>query len=565
MIKKITWFYTAALLLGGSMLAEAGTRTDYTFSAESYSGSKNRQYSVYQPDGLSRAAPMVMALHGCKQNQNDVLNDWGLTAAADRYGFILVTPFITRYDGLRNENCWGFWFDNERHQGGGEVEDLKRIAESVEADYSIDPQRRFITGLSSGGAMTVVAATAHNEYWTAAATVAGLPYGEDSASVSLSGQCPGYATFHSVSRVAEDMRNEIDSNRAIPLMVLQNENDCTVLAQAGRNIRDAHLQVFGASGFTNPTAALADSQDCSPYYQNNYGCVHNTYTLDGSSGSASVVETVFLNGPAATPNTQDTDHGHYWVGGEDGNNGKWSVRVGPSYPDIIWDFFNRQTGNGGGTTGKPVCVIYGDNPQQLNLGTVFSDAGAGCSDASGTLTVTATCNVNTAVVGEYHCDYSAENNAGSKSVRRIINVIDPDAPLETCSEISASPAAHITAGRAVAGGSFSLRAVSNGDQQDIGYAYDSWGSVTLTEGEAGLWYAQKPAACNGTTPPDPDPQPDTCDDWYSTNLAHQQAGRAYYSMGYYSTGGNDSLGAVSGVYTWVKSGSTGVYGAGRCN
>ncbi len=92
MIKKITWFYTAALLLGGSMLAEAGTRTDYTFSAESYSGSKNRQYSVYQPDGLSSAAPMVMALHGCKQNQNDVLNDWGLTAAADRYGFILVVP-----------------------------------------------------------------------------------------------------------------------------------------------------------------------------------------------------------------------------------------------------------------------------------------------------------------------------------------------------------------------------------------------------------------------------------------------------------------------------------------
>ncbi|PHS65508.1 MAG: esterase [Thalassobium sp.] len=563
MIKKITWFYTAALLLGGSMLAEAGTRTDYTFSAESYSGSKNRQYSVYQPDGLSSVAPMVMALHGCKQNQNDVLNDWGLTAAADRYGFILVTPFITRYDGLRNENCWGFWFDNERHQGGGEVEDLKRIAESVEADYSIDPQRRFITGLSSGGAMTVAAATAHNEYWTAAATVAGLPYGEDSASVSLSGQCPGYATFHSVARVAEDMRNEIDSNRVIPLMVLQNENDCTVLAQAGRNIRDAHLQVFGASGFTNPTAALADSQDCSPYYQNNYGCVHNTYTLDGSSGSSSVVETVFLNGPAATPNTQDTDHGHYWVGGEDGNNGKWSVRVGPSYPDIIWDFFNRQTGNGGGNSGKPVCVIYDDNPQQLNLGTVFSDAGAGCSDASGTLTVTATCNVNTTVVGEYHCDYSAENNAGSKSVRRIIKVIDPDAPLETCSEISASPAAHISAGRAAAGGSFSLRAVSNGDQQDIGYAYDSWGAVTLTEGEAGLWYAQKPAACNGTS--DPDPQPDTCDDWYSTNLAHQLAGRAYYSLGYYSTGGNDSLGAVAGVYAWVKSGSTGVYQAGRCN
>lgn len=565
MNKRQTLPVAAALLLGCSMLAQAGTQTDYTFNAQNYSGSKNRQYSVYVPNDVSSPAPMVMALHGCKQTQNDVLNDWGLTAAADRYGFILVTPFITSYDGMRNENCWGFWFDNERHQGAGEVEDLKSIGEAVEANYSIDPQRRFITGLSSGGAMTVVAATAHNEYWTAAASAAGLPYGEDSASVSLSGQCPGYATFHSVARVADDMRNEIDSDRVIPLMVLQNENDCTVLAQAGRNIRDAHLQVFGGSGFTNPTAALADSQDCSPYYQNNYGCVHNTYTLDGTTATESVVETIFLNGPEDTPNTQDTDHGHYWVGGADGNNGKWSVRVGPSYPDIIWDFFNRQSGSGGGGLGKPVCTINGDNPQQVNLGDTFTDAGASCSDANGTLTVTATCDVNTAVVGEYHCDYSAENSAGSKSVRRTVNVIDPNAPLETCTEMSASPSAHISAGRASAGGSFSLRAISNGDQQDIGYAYDSWGSVTLTEGEPGQWYAQKPAACNGSTTPDPDPQPVTCTDWYTTNLAHQQAGRAYYSMGYYTTGGNDSLGAVSGVYTWVKSTSSGVYQAGSCN
>src|SRR5680860_1677116 len=39
---------------------------------------------------------------------------------------------------------------------------------------------------------------------------AGIPYGEDSSSVSLSGQCPGSATFHSVSRVVSDMGAELD-------------------------------------------------------------------------------------------------------------------------------------------------------------------------------------------------------------------------------------------------------------------------------------------------------------------------------------------------------------------
>jgi hypothetical protein len=28
--------------------------------------------------------------------------------------------------------------------------------------------------------------------------------------------------------------------------------------------------------------------------------------------------------------------GHYWIGGEHGNDGRYSIRQGPSYPDIIW-------------------------------------------------------------------------------------------------------------------------------------------------------------------------------------------------------------------------------------
>ncbi|TMH28794.1 MAG: PHB depolymerase family esterase, partial [Betaproteobacteria bacterium] len=172
--------------------ADAGTTRSFTYSAGSYPGSRDRQYKVYVPDNLPNPAPMVMALHGCEQTNDDVLNDWGLTAVADRYGFLLVAPFITSYDGLRNTNCWGFWLDQHRHQGAGEVEDLHQIALHVESRFTVDPARRYITGLSSGGAMTVVAAIAYNEYWAAAASAAGLPYGEDAASVSLSQQCPGF-------------------------------------------------------------------------------------------------------------------------------------------------------------------------------------------------------------------------------------------------------------------------------------------------------------------------------------------------------------------------------------
>lgn len=557
----------AALILP-AMPTLAGQTHSYSLPQQAYNQSRTRNYKVYVPDNVTSPAPMVMALHGCKQTNDDVLNDWGLTAAADTYGFILVAPFITSYDGMRNENCWGFWFDHHRHEGAGEAEDLHQIALAVEANYSIDPNRRFITGLSSGGAMTVVAATTHNEYWAAAATAAGLPYGEDASSVSLSGQCPGSASFHSVSQVVSDMQGELDASYPIPMMVLQNENDCTVLKQAADNIRDAHLNVFGTPAFDTPAEAEASSAACAPYYQNNHGCQHKRYTEDATLGTRSLVETIYLDGPLTTPNTQDTNHGHYWVSGAEGNNGKWSVRVGPSYPDIIWDFFNRHSRDGAQPEGFPVITLIGDNPMEVAINTTFTDPGATAEDAEdGSVTVTADCSsVDTATVGTYICTYSATDSDTNTSTRdRDVVVYDPNAPTETCEQATASPNAHISAGRAYAGGAYNYRTYATGDDVDIGASYDTWNSVTLYEGDPGLWYATEPAACSGTGGGGGGGETPACQDWNDTNLNHDNAGRAYYAGGYYSTGGDDFLGSVSGVYTWVKETSEGFYEAGQCN
>lgn len=543
--------------------ATAGTEYNYVFPQQSYSGSQSREYTVYLPDGLAGPLPMVMTLHGCKQTQNDVLSDWGMKAAADRHGFVLVTPFITTYDGLRNENCWGFWFEQHRHEGAGEVEDLHRIAQAVETQFNIDPERRFITGLSSGGAMTVAAATAHNEYWAAAASASGLPYGEDAASVSLSGMCPGSATFHPVSQVAGDMAQELDDDYPIPMMVLQNNDDCTVIQPAGRNIRDAHLSVFGDASHDTPGEALAASVNCTDYYQENYGCRHETFTHDGTTGARSIVETIFFDGPLATSNTQDTNHGHYWIGGAEGNEGKWAVRKGPVYPDLIWDFFDRHPRSAIDPVNKPVITLYGANPMELLLGETFSDPGAYADDfEDGSVPVTSTCNVDTSMAGNYQCTYTATDTDGhtSTAIRQIM-VTDPSQPTETCIEASASPQGHIYDGRAEAGGSFSLRAITTGDEEDIGYAYDSWSTVVLTEGEPGQWYAQPPAACQTTVDPGTGFE---CQQWYSSNQAHQTAGRAYYWWSYYTLGGNDYLGSIAGSYTWVSEPEEGVYLAGQC-
>lgn len=475
----------------------AGTTDAFTFRAGQYPGSRDRQYKVYRPDALAGPAPLVMALHGCQQTEADVLQDWGLTVAADRYRFILVTPFITSYDGMRNQNCWGFWFDQHRHEGRGEPEDLQRIAQAVESRFAVDPTRRYITGLSSGAAMAVVAAVTHNEYWAAAASIAGIPYGEDSASVSLSGQCPGFASFHPVSRVIADMRAELDDSYRIPLLVVQNERDCTVVQPAGRNLRDAHLGVFGEPGHNSAGSALAREGACSPVFQAAYGCRHSLYTRDGTTGSRSVVETLFYDGPTATPHPSDTDHGHYWIGGENGRDGRWSMRRGPSFPDIVWNFFERHPRSEGPVSGGPRIAVTGNNPLQLNVGERFIDPGATATDPEdGALPVAADCSgVDTSRAGRYVCTYTATDSAGNAaSATRVVEVVDEGAPGTECPTATSTPRRHVSAGRAAVRGWFG-GAYATGDNRFIGFAWNMWSDVTLYEGEPGRWYATLPEGC----------------------------------------------------------------------
>jgi hypothetical protein len=229
------------------------------------------------------------------------------------------------------------------------------------------------------------------------------------------------------------------------------------------------------------------------------GCQQVIYTVDGRSGSRSLVETSFYTGPVATPNTQDTDHGHYWIGGQSGNNGKWSVRNGPSYPDIIWDFFARQTRAATPPpNGTPAITLNGANPLHVPQGQPFTDPGATAVDREdGSVPVSANCSgVDTSRAGTYQCTYRATDSTGNTTTATRTVVVDSSGPPPaSCATQTASPAAHISAGRAVFGGLFNLRALSNGDRRDIGFAWDFFSQVTLREGTPGQWYATTPPGC----------------------------------------------------------------------
>ncbi len=328
-----------------AQITGSGDIDNYTYTG----GFTARQYSVYVPpsyDG-STPAPMIFALHGCAMDHVDAMNLWNLDVIADQNNVILVFPFVTSFGDFsqRNENCWGYWLANHVQEGDGndgEVDDLYAIAQEVESRYQIDSERRFITGLSGGGAMAIAEAIAYNDYWTAAAPVAGLAYGDGSTSVLSE-------IFNSVDFHVGKINTELNFNKPIPMLVVQSSNDTVVRPRAMELIRDSQLTVWG--GDLNADGA----EDCA---RDGVSCTLTTY--NGSDGLPLVKTLVYsgLPGRSAT-----YGQGHYWTGGDENQN-VWSKASGPSASEHMWDFFSEVSG---GAIVDPVCE-FDDTPPAAPTG-----------------------------------------------------------------------------------------------------------------------------------------------------------------------------------------------------
>ena len=303
------------LLASLTVVAFGGENLRRTFRAGDWPGSKDRQYIVHLPSGYQpgRASPLLMVLHGCKQNHETIQRESGFDLLADREGFIVVYPFITRYDGLRDSNCWGFWFDNEIHAGAGEVEDLWAVIEAVAADFQVDPQRIHVTGLSSGGAMAVAVMVAHSERIASGASTAGLAYGETAGSVPRQCNVTGVLKSPAASAAAMDLEMGA-GKREVPLFIVHSLNDCTVNVQAARNLRDAWGITFAAA-------------TGSPEFRDSGVTKGTPWTLERYAGNEgrTLVQTLWVEGLA-----------HGWYGGA---NGQYAFADAPDTAELMWEFF----------------------------------------------------------------------------------------------------------------------------------------------------------------------------------------------------------------------------------
>ncbi len=127
------------------------------------------------PAALPANAPLVVVLHGCTMTAASMESS-GWDTLADAYGFAVVYPQQQSSNNI--ESCFN-WYDGatDDARGAGEAESIDEMVQYEISTNGVDSSRVYVTGFSSGAAMTAVMAATYPDVFSAASIMSGLPYG----------------------------------------------------------------------------------------------------------------------------------------------------------------------------------------------------------------------------------------------------------------------------------------------------------------------------------------------------------------------------------------------------
>jgi len=129
---------------------------------------------TYVPDRLPAAAPLVVLLHGCTQSGASFDKGTGWSMLADRHGFALLFP--EQHWTNNPLRCFNWFRPADTRRDQGETLSIKQMIDRMLEDHGLDRRRVYVTGLSSGGAMTSVMLATYPDLFAGGAVLAGVPY-----------------------------------------------------------------------------------------------------------------------------------------------------------------------------------------------------------------------------------------------------------------------------------------------------------------------------------------------------------------------------------------------------
>ncbi|WP_199439920.1 extracellular catalytic domain type 1 short-chain-length polyhydroxyalkanoate depolymerase [Umezawaea beigongshangensis] len=169
-VASVVSLLAALLVAVAAPPASAASLTEVTnFGANP----SNLRMHLYVPASAPAKPAIVVAVHYCTGSGPAFYSGSEFASLADRYGFVVIYPSATR-----SGNC----FDVSsaaalRHDGGSDPVGIVSMVRHVQQRHGGDPDRVYVTGVSSGAMTTNVLLGAYPDVFKAGAAFSGVPFG----------------------------------------------------------------------------------------------------------------------------------------------------------------------------------------------------------------------------------------------------------------------------------------------------------------------------------------------------------------------------------------------------